>query len=221
MIPNLISLSRILLMPLFIWLIIHPSREMKIGALIVFLIASLTDFFDGWSARMLKQESELGKFLDPFADKVLVITTLLAFVMIDYLIPLWMVIIIFARDLLVTVLRYTAIHKGISIRTSRFGKIKTAFQMVSILIIIMIYIVRGHNVPDPRLFTPEIINDPYMKFAPAITLTASGLPDKWLIVGPYWLMFIVTILTAWSGVRYLVYNWRALLPPYRPAGERK
>ena len=211
MIPNLISLLRIFLMPLFLYLIFQPERSMKFAALIVFSFASLTDFFDGWSARKLKQESELGKFLDPLADKVLVISTLVAFLLIDYLIPLWMIIVIIGRDVLVTVMRYIAVKKGMSIRTSRFGKIKTAFQMISILVIIMIFIVRGSSMIIPE----ELMSGHYMTFVPAFSVTISDMHDKWLIVGPYWLMLIVTILTAWSGIRYLVFNWRVLLPPYK------
>jgi len=211
MIPNLISLLRIFLMPLFLYLIFQPERSMKFAALIVFSIASLTDFFDGWSARKLKQESELGKFLDPLADKVLVISTLVAFLLIDYLIPLWMIIIIIGRDALVTVMRYVAVKKGMSIRTSRFGKIKTAFQMISILVIIMIFIVRGANMTIPE----EMMKGHYMSLVPAWSITVSDMHDKWLIAGPYWLMLVVTILTAWSGIRYLVFNWRVLLPPYK------
>ncbi len=211
MIPNLISLLRIFLMPLFLYLIFQPERSMKFAALIVFSIASLTDFFDGWSARKLKQESELGKFLDPLADKVLVISTLVAFLLIDYLIPLWMIIVIIGRDALVTVMRYVAVKKGMSIRTSRFGKIKTAFQMISILVIIMIFIVRGANMTIPE----EIMKGHYLSLVPAWSVTVSDMHDKWLIAGPYWLMLVVTILTAWSGIRYLVFNWRVLLPPYK------
>jgi len=211
MIPNLISLLRIFLMPLFLYLIFQPERSMKFAALIVFSVASLTDFFDGWSARKLKQESELGKFLDPLADKVLVISTLVAFLLIDYLIPLWMIIVIIGRDVLVTVMRYIAVKKGMSIRTSRFGKIKTAFQMISILVIIMIFIVRGANMTIPE----EIMKGHYMSLVPAWSITVSNMHDKWLIAGPYWLMLVVTILTAWSGIRYLVFNWRVLLPPYK------
>ena len=211
MIPNLISLLRIFLMPLFLYLIFQPERSMKFAALIVFSIASLTDFFDGWSARKLKQESELGKFLDPLADKVLVISTLVAFLLIDYLIPLWMIIVIIGRDVLVTVMRYVAVKKGMSIRTSRFGKIKTAFQMISILVIIMIFIVRGANMTIPE----EMMKGHYMSLVPAWSITVSNMHDKWLIAGPYWVMLVVTILTAWSGIRYLVFNWRVLLPPYK------
>lgn len=215
-IPNLISLSRIFLLPLVLYLLFQPERTLKIWALIVFAIAALTDFFDGWSARKLKQESELGKFLDPFADKVLVITTLCAFLMLDRLIPLWMIIVIVARDLLVTVLRYAGIKKGMSVRTSRFGKIKTAFQMISILIIIMVFAIQG----PVKKITAKLTDDELLRFKHALSLITSGSLDNVLLATPYWLMFIVTILTAWSGIRYLVFNWKVLIPPYRPVNSK-
>jgi cardiolipin synthase (CMP-forming) len=215
-IPNLISLSRIFLLPFFLYLLFQPERTLKFAALVVFGIAALTDFFDGWSARKLKQESELGKFLDPFADKVLVITTLIAFLMLDRLIPLWMIIVIVARDILVTVLRYAGIRKGMSIRTSRFGKIKTAFQMISILIIIMIFAIQG----PVKKIAAKLTDDELLRFKHAFNLITSGEINTVLLAAPYWLMFIVTILTAWSGVRYLVFNWKVLIPPYK-SGKTK
>ena len=93
-IPNLLSLSRIFLIPVFLWLLFQPETRFKVIALAVFFIASITDMLDGWSARKLEQESELGEFLDPLADKFLVIATLIAFVIIDPLIPLWMILVI-------------------------------------------------------------------------------------------------------------------------------
>lgn len=215
MIPNMISLLRVFLMPLFLYLIFQPERSMKFAALMVFSFASLTDFLDGWSARKLKQESELGKFLDPLADKILVISTLVAFLLIDYLIPLWMIVVIIGRDVFVTLLRYVAVRKGMSIRTSRFGKIKTAFQMISILIIIMVFIVRGSSVTVPE----EFMSEHYLKLMPAYKITVSDLDEKWLLAGPYWLMLMVTILTAWSGIRYLIFNWKVILPPYKKASK--
>ncbi|HOE19496.1 MAG TPA: CDP-diacylglycerol--glycerol-3-phosphate 3-phosphatidyltransferase, partial [Spirochaetota bacterium] len=137
-IPNLLTLSRIILIPLFLYLIFTPTIEHRIWALVIFVIASLTDLLDGWTARKLKQETETGKFLDPLADKFLVISALIAFLFLDPLIPLWMVIVIIARDLLITLMRYLAIKKGTSLRTSRLGKVKTAFQMISIILIIII-----------------------------------------------------------------------------------
>jgi cardiolipin synthase len=117
-----LTLSRIILIPLFLYLIFTPTIEHRIWALVIFVIASLTDLLDGWTARKLKQETETGKFLDPLADKFLVISALIAFLFLDPFIPLWMVIVIIGRDLLITLMRYLAIKKGTSLRTSRLGR---------------------------------------------------------------------------------------------------
>jgi cardiolipin synthase len=212
-IPNLLSLSRIFLIPVFLWLLFRPDTTSKIIALAVFFIASITDMLDGWSARMLKQESEMGKFLDPLADKFLVIATLVAFVFIDPLIPMWMILIIVGRDFLITVMRYAGVKKGMSLRTSHFGKIKTAFQMISIIIIIMIFIVKTFGVNHVELRALEHS----LKLKSAIDATIDFAPSltKWLIIGPYWLMMTVTVMTALSGIRYLMTNWKLLVPPYK------
>jgi cardiolipin synthase (CMP-forming) len=213
MIPNIISLSRIVLIPVFLYLLFQPDVKSKIIGLLVFIIASITDILDGWSARTLGQESELGKFLDPLADKFLVIATLISFVIIDPLIPLWVILIIVGRDILITLMRYAGIKKGMTLRTSRFGKVKTAFQMVSIVIIFMVFIVKGFQVNVKDLI--EIEKTLKIKDALDITMSVDNAnPYKWLVVGPYWLMMIVTLLTAVSGFRYMMYNWRLLIPPY-------
>ncbi|MDA3899171.1 MAG: CDP-diacylglycerol--glycerol-3-phosphate 3-phosphatidyltransferase [Spirochaetes bacterium] len=208
-IPNLISISRILLIPVFLYLIFQPGWGQKFLALIVFGIASITDFFDGWSARVLKQESELGKFLDPLADKFLVIAALICFLILDPLIPLWMVLVIIGRDLLITVIRYLAVRKGNSIRTSKFGKIKTAFQMVSIPVIIVVFIAKTigidyHSIPVDQ-----------STFCTALDFLLSGNINKVMVSVPYWLMFIITVLTGISGIRYLISNGSVLKPPYK------
>jgi cardiolipin synthase len=204
-IPNILSLSRIFLIPLFLYLLAVPSVEYRIWALIVFFIASITDFIDGWSARKLGQETEFGKFLDPLADKVLVVATLLALVVLDPFIPLWMVAVIVGRDILITLMRYLAMKRGASLKTTSFGKVKTAFQMTSIGIVILIFIYR-----------PTVEN---VKMSGIIDMTLSSHPEKWLLVAPYWLIFVVTLLTALSGLHYLVRNGRILLPG--PLSEEK
>jgi cardiolipin synthase len=180
-IPNIFSLSRVVLVPLFIYLLNKRTAESLMLALIVFVLASFTDFLDGWSARKLKKESEFGKFIDPIADKLLVISALAAIIVVDpdfEVFDFWMIVIIVGRDVLITVMRYLAIKRGKPLRTSRFGKFKTGFQMVSIVLIVMIYYIRKHGI----LLTPKSI--------------------------PYWIMVGVTLLTALSGLRYLVTNWR-------------
>jgi len=183
--PNIISYLRIVLIPLFIYLLTIKTAAAWMWALIVFAVASLTDFIDGWLARKLKQESEFGKFIDPLADKFLVISALIAIIAIDPCFELfdsWMVVIIVSRDVLITVMRWLAIKRGKPLRTSRFGKFKTAFQMMSIVIIIMIYMVKKLGILETH---PSV---------------------------PYWIMLAVTVMTALSGIRYLVTNWQLFFP---------
>jgi cardiolipin synthase (CMP-forming) len=181
-IPNILSISRIVLIPLVIYLLAVKSW---IWALLLFTIASLTDLLDGWSARKLNQVSEFGKFIDPLADKFLVISILTALMILDPYLEMfdfWMIAVIVGRDIMITFMRYLAIRKGRPLVTSRFGKLKTAFQMVSIVIIIMIYFVRKAG----------------------IYITNMSVP--------YWIMVVVTLFTAISGLRYLFTNWRLFVP---------
>ncbi len=82
--------------------------------------------------------------------------------------------------------------------------------------IIMIFIVRGAGI-----HLQPMNDEPYLKIVHAFNITVSDMPMKWLLVSPFWLMFVVTVLTAWSGVRYLVFNWKVLLPPYRRPVEKR
>jgi cardiolipin synthase len=185
----MLSLSRIVLIPLVIYLLYAKSWML---ALVLFAIASLTDLLDGWSARKLKQESEFGIFIDPLADKFLVISVLAALMVLDPYLEIfdfWMILVIVGRDLLITFMRYLALRRGEFLQTSKFGKVKTAFQMVSIVIIIMIYFVRKKG----------------------IYITHQSVP--------YWIMVGVTVLTALSGLRYLYSNWRLILPDKRKEDE--
>ncbi|MDY6935389.1 MAG: CDP-diacylglycerol--glycerol-3-phosphate 3-phosphatidyltransferase [Spirochaetota bacterium] len=209
-IPNLLSILRIVLIPLFLYLIFIPNVQSRVLALIVFCFASLTDLLDGWSARKLGQETSTGKFLDPLADKFLVISALIAFLILDSLIPFWMILIIVSRDILITFMRYLALKENRILRTTRFGKIKTTFQMISIIVIIMVFIYRstGMNVYD------QFEYGYYPEFASVYDIFISDHPNKWLIIGPYCLMAIVTLLTAISGIRYIMTNWRLFWPSH-------
>lgn len=207
-IPNAISLLRIILIPLFLYLIFLTEVEKRVWALVVFLIASLTDILDGWSARKLGQETSFGKFLDPLADKFLVISALIAFLILDPLIPAWMILIIILRDVLLTIMRYLAIKKNSILRTTRFGKVKTAFQMISIIVIIMVLIIRR----SADYVAVQVSSDDIMKFNKVYEIFNSQISNKWLIITPYCLMAIVTILTALSGIRYIITNRQLFIP---------
>ena len=109
-------------------------------AMIVFVIASCTDFVDGYLARKWHQVTDLGKFLDPVADKLLVNSILIYLAISRYgniSIPTFAIIIMIARDLVVDALRFVAASKGIVLAANIFGKLKTVFQMVSIPVVLL------------------------------------------------------------------------------------
>lgn len=135
-IANKITLLRILLIPIFIiFLMINKpySREM---ALAIFVIASLTDKLDGYYARKLNLITDLGKFMDPLADKLLVTSALLMFIQLGE-IKAWIVFMILAREFAVTGLRAIAANNNVVIAASILGKLKTTIQIVTIIVLLL------------------------------------------------------------------------------------
>lgn len=130
--PNRLSIIRILLSPLFMVLLIDNRQESRIAALIVFVVASLTDLYDGYLARKYGWITNLGKFLDPLADKLLIALALIGLNQID-LVPGWALYLVIGRELLVTGLRSIAAYAGVLILPSRMGKYKTSVQMLSMI----------------------------------------------------------------------------------------
>jgi cardiolipin synthase len=224
--PNFLTIMRIVMIPFFLYYLLSQHPRDRLIALAIFGIASVTDFFDGYLARKWKQESPLGRFLDPLADKALVIATLVMFILLDQAVPLWMVIVIILRDMLVTLMRYLAIRKGTEIRTTRLGKAKTMFQMFSIVLILVILIMRSFHF-DIRATYSEGRSQGLKNYQIATTLLIKAaqsfqsdeIPKSernryFAESAPYFLLLLTTIITAISGLRYLYTNWRVLLPPY-------
>lgn len=129
--PITLTIIRILLIPLFI---IEAPANPQLGA-ILFLIASITDFMDGYLARKFGQVTKLGIILDPIADKLLVITALIILVDIARL-PAWIATVIILREFIITTLRFYALSKGVVIPAENAGKAKTVLQMTSILLLL-------------------------------------------------------------------------------------
>ncbi len=125
--PNKLTMARCVMIPIFMALMLS---EYYIWALIVFAIASLTDFFDGYLARKHNLVSSFGKIMDPLADKLLAFSALLCFIQLD-VVSVWAPIIIIAREFFVTSLRVVAVSKGTVIAASWWGKIKTNVQLFS------------------------------------------------------------------------------------------
>lgn len=135
-IPNQITLSRILFVPLLMFLILFESDVTRILAMVLFFLAAVSDAVDGYIARSLKQTSLFGKFADPIADKLLIAGGLLALLHLGEMNP-WAVLVIIAREFLVTGLRILAISEGQAIGASILGKAKM-FSHVALVLAILI-----------------------------------------------------------------------------------
>jgi CDP-diacylglycerol--glycerol-3-phosphate 3-phosphatidyltransferase len=133
--PNLLTMLRIALIPVVLWLLLEGTPQGNFWAAMVYAISAISDFIDGWLARRMGLSSVLGKFLDPLADKLLVMASLVAMVGMGR-VPAWAVIIVLARELSITSLRVIAISEGVTIAAGQAGKEKAALQMVAILMLI-------------------------------------------------------------------------------------
>ncbi len=132
-ISNKLTILRIILVPVFVALMM---LNMGLAATIVFVVASLTDMLDGYLARKRNEITNFGKFADPIADKILVVSALLCLMEIA-VIPAWAVIIVIAREFIVSGLRMSAASQDVVIAADGFGKIKTITQMVSITMLLL------------------------------------------------------------------------------------
>src|SRR5687768_2187065 len=163
--PNIITASRIVLTPAFIILMVSEDAIAVQLSAAVFLVAAVSDWYDGWYARRYNMMSAFGRFFDPLADKVLVGAAFFAFVSLGKL-ALWMVLITIGRDILITVLRYVADRRKVPVVTSRLAKWKTASQLVFLWYLVAAYTVQNvewisESVPASYLnglFEPSIIN---------------------------------------------------------------
>jgi len=178
----------------FLIFTIEDNVYTRITALIIFIVASITDLIDGRIARARNMVTNLGTFLDPLADKLLISAAFIAFVQIrEIYVPAWMVVLIIGREFLITGLRTLAVAQGRVLAAQPAGKFKTTSQITAIITILVILIVNSamedwFHIPKESLLEmygwPEIL----------------GFILKW---GPYWLTFVTTLLTIISGYLYL------------------
>lgn len=133
--PNFLTVSRILLTPIFLALIFAERWYCQNLALFIFLLASLTDLYDGRLARRGGDVTEVGRFLDPLADKILVSSALISLGKLG-VVEMWLVVVILVRDVVITILRMYAIHRNRPVVTSTLAKWKTSIQMTTILVIL-------------------------------------------------------------------------------------
>ena len=137
--PNYLTFLRILAVPVFVILLIDPTPQANLWATAIFIVASLTDWLDGYIARIYKAETILGTLLDPLADKILVMAALvmLASSMSEPRVPAWIVVVILAREFVVSGLRSLSAVKGVIVPASRWAKHKTAWTMLAIVFLLV------------------------------------------------------------------------------------
>ena len=181
--PNILSLIRIILTPLFIILLFADFKMAKVFALLVFAIAAITDAYDGHLARKYNQITPVGKFLDPVADKILVLSAFISFAFIN-IIDFWMVGIIIFRDLFVTGLRFIMSSRGFEFVTSKLSKYKTAFQLTIIILTLIFISIEGLDI---NIFIPTIV-----------------IIKEYKII--YMLTAFTAIFTAYTGILYVYAN---------------
>ncbi|MDA3903629.1 MAG: CDP-diacylglycerol--glycerol-3-phosphate 3-phosphatidyltransferase [Desulfuromusa sp.] len=136
--PNILTLSRIAAVPIVVFLLLFESRQNCFWAAFVFTAASMTDWLDGYLARKWGIVTILGKFLDPLADKLIVMAALIMLIPLDR-VPAWTVFVILSRELIVSGIRSIAASEGIVIAASDLGKYKTIFQMIAIVGLLLHY----------------------------------------------------------------------------------
>jgi CDP-diacylglycerol--glycerol-3-phosphate 3-phosphatidyltransferase len=183
--PNQLTLLRIILTPVFVWLFLSDSILLNQISFFVYVIAAITDWYDGWLARKFDYITKWGQFLDPLADKILTSSAFLVFAAIDVL-ELWMVIVIIVRDFLITGLRLYADMKEKTFTTSRLAKWKTFIQMGFIYYLLAV-------------FTLQTVNAVY----DGNEHIFNALTDKTFI---YLTMLAITIFTLFTGISYLYKN---------------
>ncbi len=213
--PNLITLIRVIIIPFFVYFIIYDDYIYRLIGFFLFIVGAFTDLLDGYIARKRKETTDFGKFFDPLADKLLVISALIVFFILpDTFIPLWMIIIIISRDVLITLMRILAKIKGENFKTSNIGKLKTFFQISGIVLVLAIIVIRSYLMKKYNINLPY---DDFLKNSSLNEIISYILLYPFrgsIIVIPYVLMFFITIFTLYSGIKYIVKYWRLLLPPY-------
>lgn len=176
--PNILTMMRIAAIPLLAALLMSPSRSAGFWAAALFAVASVTDWLDGYLARRMGIVTIFGKFLDPIADKLIVMAALIMILPFGR-VPAWMVLVILGREIIITGLRGIASTEGIVIQASDLGKYKTIFQIVAILGLVLHFNYNWFFGIPHELLTVNMHN-----------------------VGMFFL-WIATALTIWSGVDYL------------------
>ena len=186
--PNFLTSCRMFLVPIFIYFLFSNYYHGKMIAFCIFILASITDAYDGKIARKHNLVTKFGIFFDPLADKFLILSAFYAFLFFPILhetVTPWMIILISFRDILVTILRTIMQYKGITMITSKLGKIKTGFQFITINLILIYLILNSYeNISVINILTIDLL---------------------------YFFTFTTTIITFYTGLHYFYHNYKTLI----------
>ena len=186
-IPNVLTLFRIFLTPVFIICLFSEFFGAQLWALVIFIVASITDAYDGYFARKNNMVTDTGQFLDPLADKILVSSAFISFAIMG-LIDFWMVVLIIFRDLFVTSLRVLLSRKGFIMITSKIAKSKTGVQVGIIIFTLLFLSLKGFNWVSLKTYFSFI--------------------NEYQLV--YYLTMIAVIFTMYTGYTYVKENRKAI-----------
>ena len=186
-IPNILTVMRIFLTPIFIICLFSDFFGAQLWALVIFIVASITDAYDGYLARKNNMVTDTGRFLDPLADKILVSSAFISFSIMG-LIDIWMVALIIFRDLFVMGLRLLMSRRGFIMITSKISKSKTAAQIGIIIFTLLFLTLKGFN---------WVLLEDYLIFINEYELV-------------YYLTMIAVIFTVYTGYAYIQENRKAI-----------
>jgi len=180
---NIVTISRLFLAPVFLVCILIDSPTAVTWSVVIYLVAALTDWLDGYLARKFGEVTSHGVFLDPLADKVLTTSALIALVVHD-IVPLWMVVVIIVRDFGVTAMRSIADDRGMAMQTSYAAKVKTFAQMIVIACALILFWLHKQSPSSPDYL--------YL-----LSSEVTGVA-----------MLLVTLLTIYTAIHYIIVNRR-------------
>jgi len=186
-IPNILTVMRIFLTPIFIICLFSDFFGAQLWALVIFIVASITDAYDGYLARKNNMVTNTGRFLDPLADKILVSSAFISFSIMG-LIDIWMVALIIFRDLFVMGLRFLMSRRGFIMITSKIAKSKTGVQVGIIIFTLLFLTLKGFN---------WVLLEDYLI-----------LINEYQLV--YYLTMIAVIFTVYTGYAYIQENRKAI-----------
>ena len=185
--PNILTFSRILLTPIFIICLFEDFNGAHFWALVIFVVASITDAYDGYYARKNNLVTDTGRFLDPLADKILVSSAFISFAIMN-LIDFWMVGLIIFRDVFVTGLRVIMTRNGFTMMTSKIAKSKTLVQIAIIIFTLLFLSIKGYNEPFFHFFIDFI--------------------KEYQLI--YYLTLLTALFTIYTGLSYIQDNRKAI-----------